>query len=101
MPLELLDVRAAYGSIDVLHGVNITIAAGQVYALLGPNGAGKSTTLKVASGQLKPTAGEVRVPRRPTSTGAAPTRSPATACASFPRAAASSRTSPCSRTSAW
>jgi branched-chain amino acid transport system ATP-binding protein len=44
----------------VLHGVNITIPPGQVYALLGPNGAGKSTTLKVASGRLVPTAGEVR-----------------------------------------
>jgi branched-chain amino acid transport system ATP-binding protein len=58
--LELIDVRAAYGSIDVLHGVNITIPPGTVYALLGPNGAGKTTTLKVASGQLNPTAGEVR-----------------------------------------
>ncbi len=58
--LELIDVRAAYGSIDVLHGVNITIRPGTVYALLGPNGAGKTTTLKVASGQLRPTAGEVR-----------------------------------------
>jgi branched-chain amino acid transport system ATP-binding protein len=58
--LELIDVRAAYGSIDVLHGVNITIPPGTVYALLGPNGAGKTTTLKVASGQLTPTAGVVR-----------------------------------------
>jgi branched-chain amino acid transport system ATP-binding protein len=58
--LELIDVRAAYGSIDVLHGVSITIPPGTVYALLGPNGAGKTTTLKVASGQLNPTAGEVR-----------------------------------------
>jgi branched-chain amino acid transport system ATP-binding protein len=58
--IELIDVRAAYGSIDVLHGVNITIQPGTVYALLGPNGAGKSTTLKVASGRLHPTHGEVR-----------------------------------------
>jgi ABC-type branched-subunit amino acid transport system ATPase component len=57
--LELIDVRAAYGSIDVLHGVSITIPPGTVYALLGPNGAGKTTTLKVASGQLPATAGEV------------------------------------------
>jgi ABC-type branched-subunit amino acid transport system ATPase component len=57
--LELLDVRAAYGTIDVLHGVNISIPPGQVFALLGPNGAGKSTTLKVASGQLAPVAGTV------------------------------------------
>ena len=58
--IELIDIKAAYGSIDVLHGVSITIAPGTVYALLGPNGAGKSTTLKVASGRLNPTAGEVR-----------------------------------------
>src|SRR4029453_15495627 len=58
--LELIDVKAAYGSIDVLHGVSITIPPGMVYALLGPNGAGKSTTLKVASGRLNPTGGEVR-----------------------------------------
>ena len=58
--IELIDIKAAYGSIDVLHGVSITIPPGTVYALLGPNGAGKSTTLKVASGRLNPTAGEVR-----------------------------------------
>jgi len=57
--IELIDVKAAYGSIDVLHGVNIMIPPGTVYALLGPNGAGKSTTLKVASGRLVPTSGEV------------------------------------------
>jgi branched-chain amino acid transport system ATP-binding protein len=58
--IELIDVKAAYGSFDVLHGVSITIPPGMVYALLGPNGAGKSTTLKVASGRLNPTGGEVR-----------------------------------------
>ncbi len=57
--IELIDVKAAYGSIDVLHGVSITIPPGMVYALLGPNGAGKSTTLKVASGRLAPTGGEI------------------------------------------
>jgi branched-chain amino acid transport system ATP-binding protein len=57
--LELLDIRAAYGTIDVLHGVSISIPPGQVFALLGPNGAGKSTTLKVASGQLSPVSGVV------------------------------------------
>jgi branched-chain amino acid transport system ATP-binding protein len=43
----------------VLYGVDLVLQAGQVHALLGPNGAGKSTTLKVASGQIRPTAGEV------------------------------------------
>ena len=57
--LQLRGIRAGYGSIDVLHGVNISIPPGQVYALLGPNGAGKTTTLKVAGGIVSPSAGDV------------------------------------------
>ncbi len=41
-----------YGSIEVLHGVDLTLAPGAVVALLGPNGGGKTTTLKVCSGIL-------------------------------------------------
>ena len=59
--LELIDVRAAYGRIEVLHGVSLVIPAGKVFALLGPNGAGKSTVLKVVSGRLVPTAGCVHI----------------------------------------
>jgi branched-chain amino acid transport system ATP-binding protein len=55
--LELRRVRAAYGQIEVLHGIDLAVSTGEVLALLGPNGAGKSTTLKVASGQMAPTAG--------------------------------------------
>jgi branched-chain amino acid transport system ATP-binding protein len=57
--LELRAVRAGYGTIDVLHGVDLVLEPGQVYALLGPNGAGKSTTLGVCSGQIVPSAGRV------------------------------------------
>ncbi len=57
--LELVNLRAGYGTIDVLHGVNLTLEPGQVYALLGPNGAGKTTTLAVCSGQIVPSAGQV------------------------------------------
>src|SRR3954470_13806332 len=59
--LELLDVRAGYGRIDVLHGVNLAVPPGAVMALLGPNGAGKSTTVMVASGQLVPNSGCVHI----------------------------------------
>jgi len=64
-------VRAAYGRIEVLHGVDLVVPPGSVFALLGPNGAGKSTLLKVISGRLRPSSGEVRigdraVGRRPT-----------------------------------
>ena len=57
--LEVVDLRAAYGDIDVLHGVDFAMAPGTVFALLGPNGAGKSTTLKVISGLMAPTGGSV------------------------------------------
>jgi branched-chain amino acid transport system ATP-binding protein len=59
--LELIGVRAAYGRIEVLHGVDLVVPRGTVVALLGPNGGGKTTTLKVASGQLAATAGCVHV----------------------------------------
>lgn len=57
--LELRGVRGGYGTIDVLHGVDLAVAPGQVHALLGPNGAGKTTTLSVCSGQILPSAGEI------------------------------------------
>ncbi|MEU6200340.1 ABC transporter ATP-binding protein [Streptomyces sp. NPDC047061] len=57
--LELRGVRAAYHGITVLHGVDLTVAAGQVVALLGPNGAGKTTVLKVAAGLHPPGAGHL------------------------------------------
>jgi branched-chain amino acid transport system ATP-binding protein len=62
--LELRDVHAAYGRIEVLHGVDIVVPENSVVALLGPNGAGKTTTLKVASGQMRPTSGHVHIAGR-------------------------------------
>lgn len=62
--LALHNVRASYGSIQVLHGVDLTIPRSSVVALLGPNGVGKTTTLKVAAGLLTPTAGCVHVAGR-------------------------------------
>ena len=62
--LALRGVTAGYGTIDVLEGVDLAVMPGQVFALLGPNGAGKSTTLKVASGQIKPTRGTITMEGR-------------------------------------
>jgi branched-chain amino acid transport system ATP-binding protein len=59
--LELIGVRAGYGRIDVLHGVDLCVPRGTVVAVLGPNGAGKSTTVQVASGRLVPRAGCLHV----------------------------------------
>jgi len=62
--LELLDVRAGYGAIEVLHGVSLTVNRGEVLALLGPNGGGKSTTLKVCAGLLPALSGDLRLAGR-------------------------------------
>jgi branched-chain amino acid transport system ATP-binding protein len=59
--LEVLDLHAAYGRIEVLRGVDLTVPKGAVVALLGPNGAGKSTLLKVISGQMAPTSGDIHL----------------------------------------
>src|SRR6202046_1733378 len=57
--LELRDVRAGYGPIEVVHGVSLSVPTGAVVALLGPNGGGKTTMLNVCAGTLAPSAGEV------------------------------------------
>jgi branched-chain amino acid transport system ATP-binding protein len=59
------DVRAAYGRIEVLHGVNLVVPPGSVFVLLGPNGAGKSTLLKVINGRMRPTSGRVLIGDKP------------------------------------
>ena len=57
--LELRDVRAAYGKIEVLHGVDLVVPGGALVGVLGPNGAGKTTTLRVMSGLMHPTCGHM------------------------------------------
>jgi len=57
--LELREVEAAYGAIRALHGLSLSVRPGEVVALLGPNGAGKTTTLRVISGLLRPTRGQI------------------------------------------
>ncbi|MCU1460884.1 MAG: transporter related protein [Acidimicrobiales bacterium] len=59
--LELVGVKAAYGRIEVLHGVDLVVPPGSVFAILGPNGAGKSTTLKVIGGRVRATSGCIHV----------------------------------------
>ena len=49
--LELINVHASYGRIEVVHGINLTVPACSIVAILGPNGAGKTTTLKVVDGR--------------------------------------------------
>jgi ABC-type branched-subunit amino acid transport system ATPase component len=57
--LELRDVSAAYGSIQILHDVSLHVEPGEVVAVIGPNGAGKSTTFKVIMGFITHLGGEI------------------------------------------
>ncbi|MDZ4753268.1 MAG: ABC transporter ATP-binding protein [Phycisphaerae bacterium] len=47
--LQIRDIRAGYGTIDVLHGVSIHVDEGEIVSLIGANGAGKTTTLMCIS----------------------------------------------------
>ena len=58
--LAVAALEAGYGKIRVLHGVDLTVAPGEIVALLGPNGAGKTTLLRALSGLLPVDAGHIR-----------------------------------------
>jgi branched-chain amino acid transport system ATP-binding protein len=57
--LQLKDLRSGYGSLPVLHGVDIEVAVGQTAVLFGLNGAGKTTTAMNVCGALKPWSGTI------------------------------------------
>ena len=59
--LELAGVRASYGLVEALHGIDLSAPRGEITALLGPNGAGKSTTCAVAAGLLPVSQGSIRL----------------------------------------
>jgi branched-chain amino acid transport system ATP-binding protein len=57
--LELRGVNASYGKVRALHGISLKVSPGEVIALIGANGAGKSSTLRVISGLVGATEGDV------------------------------------------
>ena len=59
--LSASDLRAGYGSVDVLRGVGFTLHAGEVLGVVGPNGCGKSTLLRALTGLLPLRGGSVRL----------------------------------------
>ena len=57
--LTMRNVKKSYGPIEVLHGMDLEICAGEVVALLGENGAGKSTVSNIIAGAVPPSSGEM------------------------------------------
>ena len=57
--LEVNEIVTAYGSIEALKGVTLTVDEGEVVTLIGSNGAGKSTTLRSISGLTQPKSGSI------------------------------------------
>jgi ABC-2 type transport system ATP-binding protein len=64
MTIPAIDTTALtrrFGDFTAVQDVNLQVAAGQFFGFLGPNGAGKSTTIKMLTGLLAPTSGNIRI----------------------------------------
>lgn len=59
--IEVTGLTKSYGDLAVLHGLDLTVPTGTVYALLGPNGSGKTTTVRILSTLLASDAGQALV----------------------------------------
>jgi branched-chain amino acid transport system ATP-binding protein len=57
--LEVRDLAVSYGAIRALHGISLSVQAGEIVTLIGGNGAGKTTTLRTISGLVKPASGSI------------------------------------------
>ena len=59
--LQLREVRAGYGRTEVLHGIDLSVAEGEILTIIGANGAGKSTLLKAISGVVRISGGSIEL----------------------------------------
>ena len=57
--LSIQNLHAAYGKVEVLHGISLDVPKGKLVTLIGSNGAGKTTTMRAISGMIKPKGGSV------------------------------------------
>ncbi len=58
--LEVRGLQVAYGGINAVKGIDLSVRAGEMVTLIGANGAGKTTTLKALTGLVKPAAGSIK-----------------------------------------
>jgi branched-chain amino acid transport system ATP-binding protein len=59
--LEVQNLVAGYGKVEVLHGLSLTVPKGSLVTLIGSNGAGKTTTLRALTGMIAPRSGSIRL----------------------------------------
>jgi ABC-2 type transport system ATP-binding protein len=59
--IEIRNLTKRFGTFTAVDGISFTVGKGEVLGFLGPNGAGKSTTMKMITGYLAPTSGEITV----------------------------------------
>src|SRR6201996_6091868 len=59
--IETHDLAKSYGKFGALHGLNLTMPAGSVFALVGASGAGKTTTIKILLNMIEPSRGSARI----------------------------------------
>jgi branched-chain amino acid transport system ATP-binding protein len=62
--LSIQNLQAAYGKVEVLHGISLEVPKGKLVTLIGSNGAGKTTTMRAISGMIKPKGGTVTLAGR-------------------------------------
>ncbi|MDB5795377.1 MAG: putative transporter [Noviherbaspirillum sp.] len=62
--LSISNLHAAYGKVEVLHGISLEVPKGKVVTLIGSNGAGKTTTMRAISGMIKPKEGMITLAGR-------------------------------------
>ena len=59
--VEMHDVHLSFGPVEVLKGIDLTVARGDAVSIIGPSGSGKSTILRCINGLARPQSGQITV----------------------------------------
>ena len=59
--IEVSNLSKHFGTFKAVDNISFSIPTGQIVGLLGPNGAGKSTTMRMVTGYIKPTSGQIKI----------------------------------------